>query len=249
LHQPLYLTYALFIEAGHRLATGDPASAERLNEEALALGRKAHGANAEIFHGGIRFLLAQYRGDLAATLPESERMATLHPRLSMWKIAILGALIDAGRREEAHRILASFVNTRAVKLRDNQIFLPAACALAQAAADLGDAERAAVLHRVLEPYAERLAVSGLGGISVGPVSWYAGLAAHTAGDLQAAERLLTAAVADSVRHGLRAYEARARADLGRVLARRAETAARGEAELRRAGELAAELDLVLPTSR
>jgi hypothetical protein len=105
-----------------------------------------------------------------------------------------------------------------------------------------------VLHRVLEPYAGRLAVSGLGGISVGTVSRYAGVAAHTAGDLPAAERLLTAAVADSMRHGLRAYEARARADLGRVLARRAETTAQGEVELRRAGELAAELDLALPTS-
>jgi DNA-binding SARP family transcriptional activator len=248
LHQPLYLTYALFIEAGHRLATGDPAEAERLNDEALTLGRRSHGANAEIVHGGIRYLLAQYRGNLASTLSESERMATLHPRLRMWKVAILGALIDAGRSDEAHRILASFVDTRAVKLRDNQIFLPAACALAQAAADLGDPERAGVLHRVLEPYAERLAVSGLGGISVGPVSRYAGIAAHTAGDLEAAERLLTAAVADSVRHGLRAYEARARADLGRVLAQRGDTTAEGEAELRRAGELAAEIDLVLPSS-
>jgi hypothetical protein len=109
-------------------------------------------------------------------------------------------------------------------------------------------ERAGVLHRALEPYAERLAVSGLGGISVGPVSRYAGIAAQAAGDLDAAERLLTAAVDDTVRYGMRAYEARARADLGRVLAARPETSAQGEAQLRRAGELAAELDLVLPPS-
>jgi DNA-binding SARP family transcriptional activator len=246
LHHPLYLTYALFIEAGHRLATGDAAEAERLNDEGLAVGRRSHGANAEIVHGGIRYLLAQYRGEAAATLSESQRMAKLHPRLRMWKITILGALIDAGRRDEARQILESFVDTRAVKLRENQIFLPAACALAQAAADLGDAERAGVLHATLAPYAERLAVSGLGGISVGPVSRSAGIAAHAAGDLDAAVRLLTAAVADCVRHGLRAYEARARADLGRVLVERTETRLQGEAELRRASELAAEIDLVLP---
>ena len=248
LHQPVYLTYALFIEAGHRLATGDVAEAERLADEGLALGRKSHGANAEIVHGGLRFLIAQHRGVLASTLTDSERMAKLHPRLRMWKVAMLGALIDAGRHDEARQILASFVDTQVLKLRDNQIFLPAACALAQAAADLDDPERADVLHRALEPYAERLAVSGLGGISVGPVSRYAGIAAHTAGDLDAAERLLTAAVDDTVRYGMRAYEARARADLGRVLAARDGTRAQGEAELRRAGDLAAELDLVLPPS-
>jgi DNA-binding SARP family transcriptional activator len=248
LHQPLYLTYALFIEAGHRLATGDVAEAERLADEGLALGRKSHGANAEIVHGGLRFLVAQHRGVLASTLTDSERMAKLHPRLRMWKVAMLGALIDAGRRDDARQILASFVDAHVLKLRDNQIFLPAACALAQAAADLDDSERAGVLHRALEPYAERLAVSGLGGISVGPVSRYAGIAAHTAGDLDAAERLLTAAVDDTVRYGMRAYEARARADLGRVLAARPETSAQGEDQLRRAGELAAELDLVLPPS-
>lgn len=247
LHMPLYLTYALFIEAGHRVAAGELAEAERLADEALALGRASHGANAEIVHRGIRYLLAQERGQLASTLEGSEQMAAAHPRLRMWKVAMLGALLDAGRRDEARRIFESFVGARSLKLLDNQIFLPAACALAQAAAELGDASRAAVLQAVLEPYADRQAVSGLGGISIGPVSRYAAMVARTAGDLDAAERLLRAAIDQSTRYGMRAHEARARADLAAVLTDRGRAADELEAaaELQQARDLAAELGLVL----
>ena len=101
LHMPLYLTYALFIESGHRLAAGEYAEAERLADEALAVGRASHGVNAEIVYGGIQYLLAQDRGRLASTLPVIEQMAAAHPRLQMWKVAMLGALLDAGRSEEA----------------------------------------------------------------------------------------------------------------------------------------------------
>ena len=220
LHMPLYLTYAMFIESGHRLGAGEYAEAERLADEALAVGRASHGANAEIVHGGIQFLLAQDRGRRASTITLVEQMAAAHPRLRMWKVALLGGLLDAGRHDEARRIFESFVGTKSVKLLHNQIFLPAACALAEAAAELGDAARAAVLHHTLEPYAERLAVSGIGGISVGPVSRYAGVAAHAGGDLEAAERLLAAAITTSVRHGMRAHEARARGDLAELLSER-----------------------------
>jgi DNA-binding SARP family transcriptional activator len=247
LHMPLYLTYALFIESGHRLAAGEYAEAERLADEALALGRASHGVNAEIVHGGIQYLLAQDRGRLASTLTVIERLAAAHPRLRMWKVAMLGALLDAGRYEEGRQIFEGFVGTRSLRLLHNQIFLPAACALAQASAQLGDAPRAAVLHHALEPYADRLAVSGIGGISVGPVSRYAGLAAHAAGDLDAGERLLAAAIAQSVRHGMRAHEARARGDLAALLVEggRPDDQARAATERQRARDLADELGLVL----
>ncbi len=247
LHMPLYLTYALFIEAGHRVAAGELAEAERLADEALALGRASHGANAEIVHSGIRYLLAQERGQLASTLAGTEQMAAAHPRLRMWKVATLGALLDAGRRDEARRIFETVVGTRSLKLHDNQIFLPAACALAQAAVELGDASRAAVLQAALAPYADRQAVSGLGGISVGPVSRYAGMAARASGDLDAAERLLRAAIEQCTRDGMRAHEAHARADLAAVLTDRGRPEDQHEAvaEFQQARTLATELGLVL----
>jgi hypothetical protein len=247
LNMPLYLTYALFIEAGHRLAAGEYDEAERLADEALAVGKASHGANAEIVHGGIRYLLARDRGTLAATLDFDEQMAAAHPRLRMWRIAILGALLEAGRNEDARRIFESFVSTTSVRLLDDQIYLPAACALAEASARLDDATRAGVLHRALEPYAGRLGVSGLGGISMGPVSLYAGVAARASGNLEAAIPLLEDAVNESVRHQMRAYEARARNELATALAARGagDDPTRAAAERQRAGEVADAIGLVL----
>ena len=106
--------------------------------------------------------------------------------MRLWQIARLGALVDAGRRDEVRPIFEELVGDDGVHLPDNQMFLISACALVAAAAALGDTERAGVLRRALEPYADRLAVSGLGGISIGPVSRYVGVAAMVSGDLESA---------------------------------------------------------------
>ena len=71
-------------------------------------------------------------------------------------------------------------------MRDNQMFIPTACTLAEVAVALGDRERAAVLRGRSSRTPTRIAVSGLAGISIGPVSGYVGLAAHVAGDLDGA---------------------------------------------------------------
>ena len=74
-----------------------------------------------------------------------------------------------------------------------------------------------ILYRALAPYHDRLAIAGLAGISMGPVSGYAGRAAHAAGHLEEAEELLREAIATCVDLGFRPNEALARLDLGRVL--------------------------------
>jgi hypothetical protein len=84
----------------------------------------------------------------------------------------------------------------------------------------------------------------LAGISVGPVSGYAGIAALAAGDLDAAERHLRDAIGRNVAAGTRPHEARARLALARVhLARGDERAAAAEEASARA--IAAEIGLAL----
>ena len=104
-----------------------------------------------------------------------------------------------------------------VQLRDNQMYLPGACILTEVAIAIDDPARAAVLRAALEPYADRIATSGLAGISVGPVAHYVGLAAEAAGDRRAAIRFQRAAVARASRDGARPYEARAHHALARLL--------------------------------
>jgi hypothetical protein len=172
-------------------------------------------------------------------------MLAANPRLRMWQIAVVRALVETDRHDDARKHFEDLVGLDGVHMRDNQMFLPATAALAEVARVLDDADRAAVIQRALEPYADRIATSGLAGISVGPVSGYAGLAALVAGDLDAAERLLTDAIARNVADGTRPHEARARLTLARVHRARGDTE-RAAAEEASARRTATEIGLVLP---
>jgi hypothetical protein len=243
-HLVLYEVYAMFQRASHALAAGRYEEARQLADAALAAGRRAHGVNAEVAYAGLWFRLALDRGTLAETVPECERMYAANPRLRMWQIAVVRGLVAADRHDDARVHFEDLVGRDGVHLRDNQMFLPATCTLAEVALALGDAARGAVVLAALERYAGRIATSGLAGIAIGPVSHYVGLAAEATGDRAAASRYQRLAIAHAARDDARPYEARARHALARVLAADGETdAAAREAGL--AAAIAAEIGLVL----
>ena len=134
-----------------------------------------------------------------------------------------------------------------VELPDDSLYFTGVCFLTEAARALGHRDGAAVLLRALEPYADRVAITGLGGVGIGPVGRYVGIAAHVAGDLDAAVAHLERAVASSQRFGMRPFTARAHRDLALVLAERDgpgdEAAAAEHATC--AAALAAEIGMVL----
>ena len=245
LHMPLFETYGRFQRASNALSAGDYAEARRLADDALATGRRSHGVNAEVAYAGVWFRLALDLGRLTETLPESERMLAANPRLRMWQLAVVRALVETDRLDEARAHFEDLVGPDRVRMRDNQMFLPSTATLAEVACVLDDPRRAAVIQRALEPYTDRIATSGLAGISIGPVSGYAGIAALAAGDLDAAERHLTDAIARNVADGTKPYEARARLALARVHRARGDDAA-GSAEEATARAIAADIGLVLP---
>ena len=144
-------------------------------------------------------------------------MVRANQLMRLWKIARLRALVDSGRRDEVRTTFEDLVGEDGLRLPDNQMILISAFALVAAAAALGDTVQARVLRLALEPYADRLAVSGLGGISIGPVSRYVGVAAMVSGDVESAPRFLQRAVDEDVRLGSQAHEAQTRADLADAL--------------------------------
>ena len=56
-----------------------------------------------------------------------------------------------------------------VALPDDSLYFTGVCFLVEAARALGDRDGAAVLRRTLGPYAGRVAITGLGGVGIGPV--------------------------------------------------------------------------------
>ncbi len=199
-HLTLFEVYAMFIEASRLLSTGRYEEAQELADEARAAGVRSHGVNAEVAYAGFAYRMALDHGRLAALAPDIESVVAARP-LRTWQIARLRGLVEVDQRADAEALLATFVDAERLLIGENQMFLPSACTLVEVAHALGDATRASVLQRSLTPYAGRVAVAGLVGFSVGPVSGYVGLAALTAGDLDSAERYLRQAVAENVAHG------------------------------------------------
>jgi DNA-binding SARP family transcriptional activator len=247
LHQPTYEVYAQFVEAGHHLAFGEYELAGKLADEGLEVGRSAHGANAEVANAGIHFRIALDQGRTADVLPILLEMLQRRPRLRLLQVGLAMALAESGRLDEARPLFESLVTVDSVQLRDNPMFLPATCSLVDVAARLHDDERARVLRAAIEPYADRITVTGMASISFGPVSRYVGLACFTAGDDAAAERHLRNAIATNVRMGFRVHEARARHDLAAVLRLRGGPGDVDEAEREQksASVIADEIGLVL----
>ena len=142
-----------------------------------------------------------------------EVTAAANPQLKIWTIALVGALAAAGRLDDARKPFEELVTPAGVDLRDDSLYFMGVCFLVEVARALGDAERAAILRAALEPYAGRVAITGLGGVGIGPVRRYVGIAAHVAGDVDAAIAHLEEAVVESTRHGMRPFTARAHRDL------------------------------------
>jgi hypothetical protein len=193
------------------------------------------------------FCMAWDRGQLGDLVELVELMVGTYDAMPIWRVALAGALAAAERDDEARDVFHALVTDDGLALPDNSLFFTGACFLVEVARALDERRGAAVLRRTLEPYAGRVAITGLGGVGIGPVRRYVGVAAHLDGDLDAAIEHLTLAAAESERHGSRPFTARAHHDLARALTDRgapgdAETAAAHEAT---AAEIAGELGLVL----
>jgi tetratricopeptide (TPR) repeat protein len=245
-HTPVYDVYASFMRSCRLVVTGEYAAAEQLAGEARAAGLSSHGTNTELAHAGQMFCIAWDHGQLGDLVEFVEMLVASHPDVLTWRIALAGSLAAAGRTAEAQAVFDSLVTADGLALPDDSLFFTGACFLVETARALADARGATVLRRTLEPYVGRIATTGLGGVGIGPVRRYVGVAAHVEGDLDAAVEHLAEAVAESTRHGLRPFTARAHRDLAAALTDRGrpgddEAAAEHRAA---ANALAAEIGLV-----
>jgi tetratricopeptide (TPR) repeat protein len=244
---PLYDVYTSFLRSCQLLVAGEYDAAERLANEALAAGLSSHGSSTEMAHAGQMFCIAWDRGQLGDLVEFVELMVASSPATPIWRVALVGTLITAGRVEEAQRTFDELVTVDGVSVPDDSLYFTSVCFLVEAARALGDRAGAVLLRRTLEPYADRIAITGLGGVGIGPVRRYVGIAAHVEGDLDTAIEHLQHAIETSSRHGMRPFTARGHRDLALALADRdgpGDAAAAAEHEAR-ANAIADEIGLVL----
>jgi DNA-binding SARP family transcriptional activator/tetratricopeptide (TPR) repeat protein len=247
LHSPLYDVYSDFLQSCRMLTVGDYDAAEATANRALDAGLSSHGSNTEMAHAGQMFCLVWDRGQLGDVVDFVAATAAANPTIPIWTIALVGALAAAGRLDEARQPFESLVTPAAVDLPDDSLWFTGTCFLVEVARALGDRQRAGVLRASLEPYAGRVAITGLGGVGIGPVRRYVGVAAHVAGDVDAAITHLTAAIESSTRYGMRPFAARSHRDLAAALRDRGGPGDAGLADehAARAAAIAAEIGLAL----
>lgn len=147
--------------------------------------------------------------------PVIRRSVEEFPTRPLFRCLLARLLAEFGDEDQARSVFDQLATGRFAVIPVNNDLLLSLSHLAEIAWFLQDAARGAVLYGLLLPY--RGLVVDTVEWSIGVVDRYLGLAALTAGNLQAAERHLRDALRLNARIGARPWTARTQADLGRLL--------------------------------
>ena len=210
------------------LLEGRFGEAERLISETRAVGERAQTWNAAVTYGLQLYLLRREQGRLDEVEALVRRSAAEHPTYPIWRCVLVDMLAELDATVEARAEFDALAAARFGGVPFDEEWDVSLCFLAETAARLGDADRAAVLYELLLPYAGRVAIS-YPEISIGPVARYLGVLASTTARWNDAERHFRDAIELSVRIGARPSLAHAQVDFARVLIERGDAGGGEEA--------------------
>ena len=191
--QPAYDAFVAFGEARDALLRGEFDRASELADHALAVGAQSHGVNAELAWAGQFFLRSWDQGHLAGMADLMLSAADKIPNTGAFRIAADLAVVAAGRTDEVAARLETHLHRNWLDMRRDSLWLASGGLVVELAHALGNRSVAAVALQALRPYADRMAVTGLGRAVLGPVSRFVGLAALTVGQLDEAVEQFTSA--------------------------------------------------------
>lgn len=188
----------------------EAAAARAIAEEGLFAPTDAVGSMV------LFFLRREQKGPPEADVGDA---AARLPGLSLtWRAAVALLLADAGRLDEAAEALATLVRRDFVAIPRSFNRLTELVLATEACALVGDAELAARLADLLEPYRPRMVVIAGGFFCLGSIDLLLGRAAATAGDTARARTFLESALESNAQSGARPWRAWAQLELARVVA-------------------------------
>ncbi len=218
MRQPASRWIATAVKTSLALLEGRFADAAALLESGLRFGASSVPWDAVVFSRVQLFALHSEDGRLAEMEPAIRRSVEEFPTRPLFRCLLARLFAELGDEDGARSVFEELAADRFTVIPVNNDLLLSLSHLAEVAWFLHDADRAAVLHGLLLPY-RGLVVDTLES-STGAVDRYLGLAALTAGDLQAAERHLQDALDLNARIGARPWTARTQADLARLMSAR-----------------------------
>jgi hypothetical protein len=178
--------------------TFDATMAGRLDDaEALAtanldLGLQIGVPDAFTFFAGQLFVIASFGGRHEELLPVVEQAVNDTPGVIPFKLAYGIICAAVGRDDVAREILSEGLSTRFSEISVDNVWTTSIIGYAVLAIELDDAEAAAHLLPLIEPFASEVSFNGA--TSQGPVAAYAGKLSSLVGEHEAAEEYLLSAL-------------------------------------------------------
>jgi tetratricopeptide (TPR) repeat protein len=218
LRQPLFVGYADMFSALRAGLAGRFAEMEHLAVEALAGGQRQNELAAAYF-GAQMFWVWWQQGRLAEVEPVLVEIIDEAPAaFPAARAGMALLLVELGRTDEAAALLDSLAGSEFEDLPRDTSWPVCMTLLTPVCAALDDAQRAAMLHRLLLPFANRTIVAGPPPAGCyGPAAHYLGMLAATMGRSEeaAADYLLALQLSESM--GAPAFVAHAQCEYGGLL--------------------------------
>jgi tetratricopeptide (TPR) repeat protein len=200
--------------------------ADQLITETRSLGERAQTWTAAATYVLQLYLLRREKGRAHEVESLVRHAAAENPTYPIIHCALVDLLLELGSTDEARSEFAAVAADGFSRIPFDEEWTISVCFLAEAAARLGDAPRAAVLYERLLPYADRVSISYTE-ISLGPVAHYLGILAAATGRWNEAEQHFTSAFELSERIGARPWLAHTQHDYAQMLLDRGHQGDRG----------------------
>jgi DNA-binding SARP family transcriptional activator/tetratricopeptide (TPR) repeat protein len=192
LRQPLLRSLALCWQAAREQMVGNWEEAERLSDQAVALGHRAHAADADSLHGAQALVRSRDTGHLPELLERMQAIGARYRAIAAWPAGLSVAHIAAGDEERARALLGELTADGLARVPRDIYWLSTVAFLCEASAALPDHPALELLEAALAPYATRV-VQISSAACLGSAAHFLGLLAAAAGRNDDANRHFTAA--------------------------------------------------------
>jgi DNA-binding SARP family transcriptional activator/tetratricopeptide (TPR) repeat protein len=219
LRQSLFEWNAIVWQAMHALLAGALDRADRLASEALATGAPAEAVTASQYYAIQVLAIRRDQGRIGELEQAARRLVAENPGRPAWRAALANLLCEEGRLAEAREEFERLAAHDFEDVPKDLDWMIAMTLLSDVCADLGDADRAALLYDKLEPYAGVNVVIGLAAACLGSAASYLGKLADTMGRGDLAAEHFERALAANAALGAPACLARSQIDYARAITR------------------------------
>jgi len=219
LKQPSQQWYSAVMRCEWALLRGEFSEGEELAEEALRIGERAQSYDAGFAYRITMFGVRREQGRLQEIEDLIRRSLDEHAGYRSFRS--VGPLIEweLGRQDAARHAFEELAEADFANLPRDSEWLFSLSVLAEAAERLEDRDRAAILYRLLDPYAG-LNASASGACNVGSVARYLAILASTNSHWEDAARHFESALEMNARMGARPWLAHTQRDYARMLVAR-----------------------------